>query len=297
MLQSDVAQLKADPTEIESRASDLAQASLFIDVSALKDLHAYERLFTRMIGKAAGQVSPERVHVLTPFPVEEARVHSFRDRELFAHVVVCQPTQLEEAAVQYARVLRRRAETGSGALSCAHESLRVALKHSKEKKEATEAVHAYLSDHGFRDRVATMLATVADELILNAIFDAAVLAGHAREYESQSGFELSGQSAVEVLVTCDQDEGTLSVIDHFGTLSRESVFRHVLKGFRSELAINPATPTVGIGLANVARMGFSLAYETEQGRKTRATALFRKTQSFTSLRDGTRFVSVSERPL
>lgn len=286
------------PEEARTRAAELTQPILIADVSSIEQLMSFRGVFRPMIGEGPDQISPNSVHILSTEPL--ASFPEYLRHSLFGHFVVRKTDNQSEFGRHYARVIHGVCENSDFKIEASAEnSMQVRLQHSSDKNSVVELVHRFLVERDFNPRAANAIATVADELMLNAIHDAAELAEkRAPDPESRRRpLELKGRSAVDLRVAFDGEHVAITVTDHFGTLTRPALLSNIFKSFGTEYAIDTSLPGAGIGLANAFRCGGSLVYVTEPGVKTEATVMFKKTARYGELRKRSRFISVHLNPV
>jgi CheY-like chemotaxis protein len=143
------------------------------------------------------------------------------------------------------------------------------------------ALHELLADAGrfaFSDEKLRRIETVADELILNAIYNA------PRDDEGQPLYKdsdrrtpvsLGAQAQVRLRWGCDGRTFAVSVADRFGGLGRDAVATHIgklLDARSPRLARGSgAAAGAGLGLALTFNAGNELALQVAPGRFTEAT--------------------------
>ncbi len=153
------------------------------------------------------------------------------------------------------------------------------ISESSQKASASQAVIQHLLDHGCGERTADVIATTADELLMNAIYDSRV-DGAGKQLlfsaDDTEGFNVHG---VELNIGVDSDFVAIHVSDCNGSLDRQKVLRHISKVTESPEVQNQhlnesARNSAGIGLALIVRSGASLCFVTEPGKWTEVTAFF-----------------------
>jgi CheY-like chemotaxis protein len=146
---------------------------------------------------------------------------------------------------------------------------------------AKEAVlHELLADAGrfsFSDEKLRRIETAADELMLNAIYNAP----HDddgrpiyRDMDRRNVVTLAAQAQVRLRWGCDGRTFALSVADRFGTLTRAAVANHLgklLDARSPRLARTDARGGAGLGLALTFSAGNELAVQLAPGRFTEVT--------------------------
>jgi len=175
---------------------------------------------------------------------------------------------------------------------------RIEIKQSAHKKIAIEALQKTLTNRGIKGRLATLVAQSADELILNAIFDAPLQLPEkirTRHKESRDlEFEMTPQEAVTVEMAASDHYMGICVIDQFGTLEPQTVFR-ALRPYLSEepIATDPFSgPSSGFGLSGILQAGLNLKIACKPGKRTETLIVFPIIENFREFRTAFRFFSV-----
>jgi anti-sigma regulatory factor (Ser/Thr protein kinase) len=142
-----------------------------------------------------------------------------------------------------------------------------------EKRAAMHEVIAWAEAIGARRPIVHRLATVIDELLMNALHDA------PRESKPILSIEATGGIRKQAILRWGADEQTIavSVADPFGALRQRDVIDHVRRA-RDErgrpIAGTPADPGAGLGLYLVLANVASLIVNVDPGQQTEVVCLF-----------------------
>jgi hypothetical protein len=102
-------------------------------------------------------------------------------------------------------------------------------------------------------RIIPSMITVAEELITNAVVHAPCDASGQAKYENQtprSTIQLEQTEYISVRYGCDGQRLMLSVLDRFGRLNKEALFRYVFRAMTpGSLQLDNKTSGAGIGLS------------------------------------------------
>ncbi len=147
---------------------------------------------------------------------------------------------------------------------------------SVDKDAALQALLADAARFGFSDEKVRRVETAADELVLNAVYEAPrdddgqPLHAHADRREV---VVLPAQAQVRLRWGCDGRTFALSVADRFGALDRAVVVAHVgkLLDARTQRVARGAAGSSGLGLALAFGAGNELALHVAAGRFTEVT--------------------------
>lgn len=161
---------------------------------------------------------------------------------------------------------------------------RITLKRSTHKHAAIEAIQSHLQKRGIGGRLAAQIAQAADELILNAIFDAPCDDEGQRTRHPlarDSDFELSEREQVDVELASSPGYLAIAVSDQFGRLRREDVMQSILL---------PETERLGLG--RIHGMGFSLVFTGEKRARSTAILICPEVENFKAFRSAFHFLGM-----
>ncbi|NVB77747.1 MAG: hypothetical protein HOV81_05070 [Kofleriaceae bacterium] len=139
-----------------------------------------------------------------------------------------------------------------------------------EKRQAIGQVTAWAEASGARRPIVHRLASVIDELLMNALFDA------PRESKPVISLDEGRRRAV-LRWACDDRTLAVSVSDPFGAIRQRDVIDHVRRARDERGRPNPATledPGSGLGLYLVLANVASLIVNVDPGRQTEVVCLF-----------------------
>jgi hypothetical protein len=272
-------------------------SAIFIDVSKLTRLRAFEMEVQKRFGLLGDQVQPSRMHFISDQPLSEKR--DVTKSPFFGSFFQRPTNQVEAAGKFYGRVLLAGEEKGAEflvrLLGEEGEVQEVALERSIQKQEAAEAVRNYLLQGMVPARIANTLTNVVDELLMNAIYDTPgdefgkpLYSITARDEDR----ELSGRERVEMKIGFDGFHVGISVTDHFGSLDRSRLLNHVSINYRDqEYKLRQGGAGAGLGLASILNTGGSLLYHCEDGRRTEAILVSKVCENYRDFRSQFRFFS------
>ena len=171
---------------------------------------------------------------------------------------------------------------------------KIDLNLSSKKTPAVEAVRNFLSKTGTADRLASKVAQAADELLMNAIYDAPVLKDgtHYRHGVSrQSSFDIDG--GVTLSFAEAETYAAISVMDAFGSVDREKIMFCLKKDYReANYIVRPSAQGVGLGLSSIILSDLSIQIITRPKMKTEAVLFFPKVSKFKDIRTSFNFFGV-----
>ncbi len=172
----------------------------------------------------------------------------------------------------------------------------VSFRLSGEKQAAVEVMREYLLEKRFKNRIALLICNAADELLMNAIFDAPHDSrGHApldQTARDTPMIRLTGKSAIELQFGFDGEIFAMAVVDHYGSLEREQLLGHLSRLYVSEpYRLETSTAGAGIGLALAFRMGGGFLFLSKRGVRTEVMLFFRKTETTREFKDQFKFLA------
>jgi hypothetical protein len=123
-------------------------------------------------------------------------------------------------------------------------------------------------------RLSASLASVAHELLMNAMYDAPVDPGGNPlfTFRRNEPIELNDDQRPDLCYGCDGSRFVISVTDPFGGLQREHVFGGITRALAKAMP-NRTGGGAGLGLAVVFRAATLLFFDVQPGYRTEATAV------------------------
>ncbi len=179
----------------------------------------------------------------------------------------------------------------------------VAIRESGHKSLAASAIHKVLDKMKLPSRLAASAAQAADELMVNAIFDAPRTfssIGKKGHMEIQTRVLQDRAESVDLTAreTVILDFGVtphylaISVSDNFGGLKKDDVFLYLRKDF-SKTGVK--THTTGVGIGGIIQSGLSLLFIARPNHRTQAILFIPVVENFRSFRTAFRFFSFIQR--
>ena len=149
---------------------------------------------------------------------------------------------------------------------------------SADKEDTLAVILADAARFGLSDEKVRRLETVADELMLNAVYDAPRddrgKPLHA-DIDRRTPVTLAAQAQVRARWGCDGRTFVVSVADRFGALDRATIGTHVqrlLDARSPRLGRSGTTGGAGLGLVLTYSAANQLAMQIQRGRFTEVTA-------------------------
>lgn len=146
-----------------------------------------------------------------------------------------------------------------------------------EKNKAIDVLMQYANLAGVRGPVRERIQTVADELMMNALYHAPVDAEGKERYRDRPLKELVQLDEVDAIEVQYGSSGRyfgLSVRDGFGSLTRERAMQYLLKARSSSPELEQKVGGAGLGLVSVLRSVSKLVFNLEPGSSTEVVGLF-----------------------
>ncbi|MCC6997530.1 MAG: hypothetical protein IT370_23135 [Deltaproteobacteria bacterium] len=126
------------------------------------------------------------------------------------------------------------------------------------------------------------LEVAADELLMNALFDAPRDASWAPRFATQDRRQpvtLGPDEEVEITWGCDAQRFGIAVADPFGALEKRDVVRSLGLAAQGKMAPQPGRAGAGIGLAMVHRVVGQMVFDVMPGRRCEVFAFVRLAMS------------------
>jgi len=162
-----------------------------------------------------------------------------------------------------------------------------AINDEAGKRAAIAEVCAWAEGAGARRPIVHRLASVVDELLMNALIDA------PRESQPTLGTIDPLQQCALLRWASDGTHLAVSVTDGFGALRQRDVIDHVRRARDERGRPNPDDPGAGLGLYLVLANVASLIVNVDPGRRTEVVCLFELVRgSRRAIRSGVRSLHV-----
>ncbi len=270
-------------------------AAILVDADSKARYEQLENGIQERIGLFSDQVNANQFHFISSEDFSELPWLSASS--IFGSFVL-RPTQDPlRAADHYARVVvafqKDRAFGLAPFLGQRAKIQTVKLQYARQKQEAVEAVRGYLIAAKFNSRNATAIANAVDETLMNAIFDAPVDAAGKHTLSNTprtADFPLEGRSEVEMQIGFDGDYIGIAVADLYGSVDRNKLAKHIGKSYgEEEYKVKLTSAGAGLGLSTIHQTGGSYCCVCEQGNRTEATLLFRRTETAREFKEQFRF--------
>jgi hypothetical protein len=172
---------------------------------------------------------------------------------------------------------------------------RIELQRSSQKSAAVKAVQNFLIKMGVIERMSAKIAQAADELLLNAIFDAPV-------QEDGTRYRRTGSRDIDIPIdgggiTLSFAEGdhyaAVSVTDNFGSLAKEEIMFALKRDFQERAYIvRPGSGGGGLGLNSIVQSGLSVILLTRPKLRTEAIVFFPKAKTYKDFKSSFSFFGV-----
>lgn len=289
----------SSPEEVCDQLQSDPEAAIVVDVSDEETYKKFEACLAERIGLFNAIINPNAMFFVADKELYE--LPYLAQSEIFGTYMPRRFKQDNEATI--GRLILSAIETTNTNRSMSIERFfsanakiqKIKINRSALKQAIVESLKNHLVEIGFKMRAAALIASAADEIIMNAIFDAPIdEAGkyiHLQTPRSKD-IMLDPKNTVEFSVAFDGRTLGISVNDQYGSLDKKKLLRHISKSYESdEFKVKTSVAGAGIGLANVYRNCAGIVFECEQGIRTQVTILYRKTDSFKDFKDQFRFVA------
>lgn len=158
------------------------------------------------------------------------------------------------------------------------------ITHSRGKDEALSALEEFGGYLGLNSRLISLAKGVADEFIMNAVYNAPVRRDGSPRYahlpRSQS-IDLDPHEAVDLRYACDGRHLAISVTDNFGSLTVETIRKYLARCFaQGEDQISHDGGGAGMGFYFVFSSLSQFIINIDPGRRTEVIGLLDVSGSF-----------------
>ena len=289
---------------IHVASADLAVAVLLkdpatimvIDSSQMDAFKAFEKVMSEKVGLFSALLNPNNLFYVASQSFHDAPY--LAQSEIFGHFIHRSYTQdniyvmarlFESSGAERALPLEKY-------LSKDVKTQTIKITKSVQKRPIVESLKNYVLKIGFKSRVAAVIATATDELIMNAVFDAPMdeLGKHVHAQTPRStALELDEKNMVELKIAFDMKTLGISVTDLHGSVDKKKLLsQHLGRSYENkEYEMKTVVAGAGLGLAHVYRNCGGMIISCEQGIRTEVNLLFKKTDSFRDFKDQFRFLS------
>lgn len=152
------------------------------------------------------------------------------------------------------------------------------VRRSSEKDAVIGRIERFLGALDSHGVIARAVLTTADELIMNAIFNAPRRTDGTPKYahlNRNDDFDLDPREEVTITYACDGRYIGISVSDNFGSLSREVIFRYLRDSIEGRAAtMETKEGGAGLGIHMLSKTVTQLVFNVHPGVRTEVIALF-----------------------
>ncbi len=201
-------------------------------------------------------------------------------RDWVSHIVPRSPPERLDELLMIVRRREARAPEGMPAelIGQAAGGLSLVVRSSGQKDSALGEIGAFMERCGVQARVAQAACVVADEMIINAVYNAPTGTDGAPLYRSRDRrevVELTEADAPRLTCACDGTRLALSIRDRFGSLTPEVLRAAMVRGLEGgQDQIEQKQWGAGLGLYFILQSATKVIYTLKPGRATEVVALF-----------------------
>jgi hypothetical protein len=179
------------------------------------------------------------------------------------------------------------------------ERVSMKIEHSRDKTKVLAEIREFLDTHEVSSRISSLGVDAADELIMNALFDAPFEEGkgeYRRHASRDAAFDLTPKEHVQVEVGLCPEFIGIQIADNFGSLTRKSILKHLSKDYHAIDYQAPVdNPGAGLGLHKLNQLAMALLFVTDPKVRTEVTVLFGNAKSYREFRLGFSFFSIMDK--
>lgn len=180
-------------------------------------------------------------------------VVAFEAYPSLSHVMAASTLSGPRARAHVAMLVERLV-TGPDPLMIGSQSVgRVALLACASRRNARfDRMRFFYEQQGLSMRAMGTLEEIADELVLNALYDAPAEAGYfAQPRQRTEDVELPSDRACEISYAVDREMAFVRVRDTFGALTRERLVEVLVRCNRAQVQLDASRGGAGLGLWRV----------------------------------------------
>ncbi|MCB9652840.1 MAG: hypothetical protein H6729_01760 [Deltaproteobacteria bacterium] len=152
------------------------------------------------------------------------------------------------------------------------------VRHTQDKDTVIADLEHFLDVVDCHSIINKSVLTTADELLMNAIFNAPRNADKQPKYAHRNRndrFALTAREEVTIRYACDGRYIALSVSDNFGSLSRDVIFRYLRDSIEGRTAtMESKDGGAGLGMHMLSNAVTQLIFNVHPGNRTEVIALF-----------------------
>lgn len=275
--------------------------AIFIDGNSDERVYFLTKEFKHHFGVMSDIVDPNCIHFIASAELSDCKY--LTQCEYFGNFIrrsFYNPEEANHCGHRYGKLLAYQLDDSKSGLSTIlnpkAQIQSITMKSSKEKLAIVDAIKTYASKANFGSRPTTLIANCADELIMNALFNAPVDPMGKKVFDSTPrdvDFALNERHQVEVSVGYDGKVLAISVRDHFGSVDKEKIIFHISSVYAHNEYKVKMIAGAGLGLSNIFQTGGSLFFNVQRGEKTEVIALFERCENYRAFKEQFRFFSTS----
>lgn len=173
--------------------------------------------------------------------------------------------------------------------------IKVEITNSSDKASILYNIEKWLDKQEVNSRIAGQVLTVADELIMNAFYDAPVDDNGVmifKQKERSEAIVMPEDKKISIEIATDKNQNIcLCVQDQYGSLSASRLVKHLGKKYqREEYTPDANYAGAGLGLVSALINGVSLSFKVVPKEKTEVLVMFPKTTSYRDYKKQSQFI-------
>lgn len=170
---------------------------------------------------------------------------------------------------------------------------KLTLKSSTQKATAVQALEKTLLKTGFDERIASRVSQATDELLMNAMFDAAQGKNGVpsrQMLDRKTAITFPPGESVDVEFALNNEYFAICVSDPYGTLKKETLFKFLHQNYEDQdYQLRKYAPGAGLGLYGIVASGLSLFASCRPGKRTDMAIFFPRVKSYKDFRKSFQF--------
>ncbi len=174
---------------------------------------------------------------------------------------------------------------------------KVTLSNSRERRLVLGAINNIFTTLSAPPQLLTLAVQTADELMMNAVFDAPCrkaadgsLEYYKRKLERSDDFPLVDREQIELELAFCRNYFAIQVRDQFGSLKTDAVLQYIRRDYETTAyKAREGDPGAGLGVYGILQSGLSLLFSTKELDKTEVTVFVPIVKSMKTFRKSFRF--------
>lgn len=182
----------------------------------------------------------------------QATIAALETYPWLAHVVQAPLLAMERARLHFDALLERIGPSAQRALGVNAMGRTALLARASRREARFERMRQYFESRGISERMSATLLDVAEELVMNALYNAPLEAGFfAQPHSRMDDVELPPDRACEISYGVEDSTVFVRVRDPFGALKRERLLEVLARCKVQDVQLDESRGGAGLGLRRI----------------------------------------------